>query len=251
MTNLVYINNGKPVTTSMIVAETFGKEHRRVMQDIRELECSHEFRLHHFVQSSYINGQNRQMPMALITFDGFMFLAMGYTGPVAAQLKEKYIAEFNRMRQQLEQPFQLPQTMPEALRMLAAEIEEKAKIEGEKKLLQERIEADRPKVIFAESMEISRDAITVADMARMLKQNGFDIGEVRFFKYLRENGYLIKTGSDWNMPTQRSMDLGLFEIKRGTRSGSDGTVKITRTPKVTGKGQQYFINHFKKRGEAV
>ena len=251
MTNLVYINNGKPITTSLIVAETFGKEHKRVMQDIRELECSEQFREHHFVPSSYTSSQNRGLPMYLITQDGFSFLVMGYTGKEAARFKEKYIAEFNRMRDQLEKPFQLPQTMPEALRMLAAEIEEKAKIQGENKLLQERIEADRPKVHFAESLEISKDAITVADMARMLKQNGIDIGEIRLYKYLRENGYLIKTGTDWNMPTQRSMDLGLFEIKRGTRNGSDGTIKITRTPKVTGKGQQYFINHFKKRSEAV
>lgn len=117
----------------------------------------------------------------------------------------------------------------------------------EKSALQAQIDNDRPKVLFAESLQVSQDSILVADLAKLLKQNGMDIGEVRLFKILREEGYLIKSGSEYNMPTQRSMELKIMEIKIGHRGSSDGTVKITRTPKITGKGQIYFINKFKKR----
>lgn len=110
--------------------------------------------------------------------------------------------------------------------------------------LQARIVADRPLVLYAESMQVSEDAILVRDLAKLLKQNGMDIGETRLFKQLREEGYLIKAGSDYNMPTQRSMELKIMEIKMGHRGSSDGTVKITRTPKITGKGQVYFINKY-------
>ncbi len=117
--------------------------------------------------------------------------------------------------------------------------------EARKKLEQKVIE-DRPKVFFAEALQISEDSILVADLAKLLKQKGFEVGEHRLFRMLREEGYLIKTGSEYNMPTQRSMEMGLFEVKVGHRGSSDGTIKITRTPKVTGKGQAYFINKFLK-----
>jgi Prophage antirepressor len=116
----------------------------------------------------------------------------------------------------------------------------------EKQRLQAKIEADKPKVLFAESLQVSDDTINVNDLAKLLKQNGIDIGEVRLFKWLRDNGYLIKSGSEYNMPTQKSMNLGLFEVKIGTRQSSDGTPRMTRTPKVTGKGQMYFINKFRQ-----
>jgi anti-repressor protein len=117
--------------------------------------------------------------------------------------------------------------------------------EARKKLEQKVIE-DRPKVFFAEALQISEDSILVADLAKLLRQKGFEVGEHRLFRMLREDGYLIKSGSEYNMPTQKSMELGLFEIKIGHRGSSDGTIKITRTPKVTGKGQAYFINKYLK-----
>lgn len=101
MRQLVYIEHNKTVTDSLTVSEVFGKEHRRVMQDIRELECSEDFRLHHFVQSTYLNGQDRPTPKYIITEQGFTLLAMGYTGKEAMRFKEQYIAEFERMREQL------------------------------------------------------------------------------------------------------------------------------------------------------
>ncbi len=111
--------------------------------------------------------------------------------------------------------------------------------------LNAKIEADKPKVLFADAVSSSDTTILVGEMAKILKQNGVDIGQKRFFEWLRQNGYLIKRkGSEWNMPTQRSMELGLFEIKESTHLDGNGCNITTKTPKITGKGQQYFISEF-------
>ncbi|ERK69062.1 phage antirepressor protein [Leptotrichia sp. oral taxon 215 str. W9775] len=120
------------------------------------------------------------------------------------------------------------------------------KEEQEKRMqLEKQIEDQAPAVAFANSLTVSDDCILVREMAKLLKQKGINTGEDRLFKYFRANGYLIsKKGSDWNLPTQKSMNLGLFVIKEGTRQSASEGVKITKTPKITGKGQQYFINKF-------
>lgn len=103
----------------------------------------------------------------------------------------------------------------------------------------------RPKALFADAVSVSDTPILVGELAKILKQNGVSIGQNRLFGWLRENGYLIsRKGTDFNMPTQRSMDLGLFKIKETTIQHADGHVTISKTPKVTGKGQQYFVNKF-------
>lgn len=103
----------------------------------------------------------------------------------------------------------------------------------------------RPKAIFADAVAASHTSILIGDLAKLISQNGVNIGQKRLFKWLRDNGYLIKReGSDRNMPTKRSMEMKLFEVKESTISNPDGSVRITRTPKVTGKGQQYFVNKF-------
>ena len=112
-----------------------------------------------------------------------------------------------------------------------------------------KIEEDKPKVIFAEAVETAKTSILVGELAKILKQNGVATGQKRFFEWLRSNGYLIKSGSDKNMPTQRSMELGLFEIKETAIAHSDGHTTVQKTPKVTGKGQQYFINKFLPKNE--
>lgn len=110
-----------------------------------------------------------------------------------------------------------------------------------------KIEADSGKVLFAECVESSRTSILVGELAKILKQNGIDIGQNRLFKWLRHNKYLIsRRGTDFNMPTQISMNMGLFEIKETSVTHSDGHTTISKTPKVTGKGQIYFINKFKE-----
>lgn len=121
---------------------------------------------------------------------------------------------------------------------------------NETKKLNAKIAADAPKVLFADSVSASEDGILIRDLAKLLRQNGINIGEKRLFVWLREHGYLIKTGSDRNMPTQYSMDLGLFRIVESTRTSPDHPPKIFRTPRVTGKGQQYFLDKF-LRGEAA
>ena len=110
-----------------------------------------------------------------------------------------------------------------------------------KKQLEAQIEADRPKVIFSDAVSASHTSILVGEFAKIMRQNGADMGQNRMFAWLRENGYLIsRKGSDRNMPTQKSMELGLFEIKETTINHSDGHITISKTPKITGKGQLYF-----------
>lgn len=113
------------------------------------------------------------------------------------------------------------------------------------KALEAKTEADRPKVLFADSVTASKSSILVGEMAKLLKQNGVHTGQNRLFETLREKGFLIKRqGSDYNMPTQKSMEMGLFEIKETVINHSDGHTSVNKTPKVTGKGQQYFVNMF-------
>lgn len=110
----------------------------------------------------------------------------------------------------------------------------------------------KPKALFADAVSASQTSILVGELAKLLKQNGIEIGANRLFVWLRENGYLIKRkGTDYNMPTQRSMELGLFEIKEHSHINSNGVNVTTKTPKVTGKGQQYFINKFLSKGDAA
>lgn len=112
------------------------------------------------------------------------------------------------------------------------------------------IEEQRPKAIFADAVSASHTTILVGDLAKLIKQNGIDIGQKRLFEWMRNNGYLIKRcGTDYNMPTQKAMELNLFEVKESTVNNPDGSVRINRTTKVTGKGQQYFINKFLKKSK--
>lgn len=111
----------------------------------------------------------------------------------------------------------------------------------------EEIERMRPKEIFADAVSTSHTSILIGDLAKLLKQNGIDTGQKRLFEWMREHGYLIKRkGADWNMPTQKSMEMELFEVKESTVNNPDGSVRINKTTKVTGKGQIYFINKFRR-----
>ncbi|HEL0572844.1 TPA: phage antirepressor [Streptococcus equi subsp. zooepidemicus] len=113
------------------------------------------------------------------------------------------------------------------------------------KRLETKIEKDKPKVLFADAVEASETSILIGDFAKILRQNGYNIGQNRLFAWLRENGFLIrKNGESYNMPTQRSMDMKLFEVKERTHQEPNGSIRISKTTKLTGKGQQYFINKF-------
>lgn len=125
---------------------------------------------------------------------------------------------------------------------------ENQRLKTENEHASRQIEAQKPKVLFANAVETSHTSILVGDLAKILKGNGVSIGANRLFQWLRDNGYLIRRkGTDWNMPTQRSMELGLFEVKETAITHSDGHVSVNRTPKITGKGQTYLVNRFLSR----
>lgn len=131
-----------------------------------------------------------------------------------------------------------PDLMIQAMEQLKAE-------RAKNQQLSEKVRQDAPKVLFADSVAASHTSILVFDLAKLLRQNGVNIGGNRLFDWMRQNGYLVKRrGADWNMPTQRSMEMGLFEVKETSVTHSDGHVTVTKTPKVTGKGQVYFVNKF-------
>ena len=135
--------------------------------------------------------------------------------------------------------------MAKALLVANNKIAERDKIIEQK---QARIEQMKPKEIFADAVATSHTSILVGDLAKRICQNGYQIGQKRLFAWLRDKGYLIKSGSSYNMPTQRYIEQGLFEIKESNLVNPDGSVRITRTPKVTGKGQVYFVNKFLSKG---
>lgn len=121
-----------------------------------------------------------------------------------------------------------------------------------KKQLEAQIEADKPKVIFADAVSASKSSILIGELAKLLKQNGIDIGQNKLFQWLRLNGYLInRKGESWNQPTQRSMELGLFQLKKTNINHPDGHTTVNTTTKVTGKGQQYFVNKFLNQEKLV
>lgn len=147
----------------------------------------------------------------------------------------------------LEKAWNTPeQVMARALKIADRQIDE---LKHNNMLLERKIEADKPKTIFADAVSTSRTSILVGDLSKLICQNGVQIGQKRLFEWLRQNNFLIKSGSSRNMPTQKSIDLGLFEIKESTVQNPDGSVRITKTPKVTGKGQIYFVNKFLKSSE--
>lgn len=130
-----------------------------------------------------------------------------------------------------------PDTMIRVLQALKDEREQR-------KALEAKAVVDAPKVLFAEAVETSQDSCLVGQLAKILCQNGYNTGSKRLFATLRDEGYLCKHGENWNMPTQRSIEAGLFEVKESVVQNPDGSVRVTRTPKVTGKGQIYFVNKF-------
>ncbi len=134
---------------------------------------------------------------------------------------------------------QIPQTYAEALRLAATQAEE---LEQQKRLLEEQA----PKALFADAVAASHHSCLVGEMAKILRQNGVEMGQQRFFKWLRQSGYLCTSGERYNQPTQRSMEQGLMELKKTSITKPDGTILVTTTPKITGKGQVHFVNLFVK-----
>ena len=229
--------NGEPVASSREVAKRFGKEHKHVLAAIRQILVAENSATKFFHETAF-EYRGQRFPEYLMNRDGFSLLAMGFTGKAALGWKLKYIQAFNEMEKQLAQRPQLSRAELMAQALIAAHDELEHK--------DAQIAELTPKGIFADAVSASKKSILVGELAKLLCQNGVQIGQNRLFSWMREHGYLIRDPkrSDYNMPTQRAVEMCLFEIKETTVVHSDGHTSINKTPKVTGKGQIYFVNQF-------
>ena len=181
-----------------------------------------------------------------LTEDGLYEVLMQSRKPIAKQFKKgiKYILKQIRTKggyisaNQSETPEEI---MAKALRIANETLERR---EERIKSLHDKIESDAPRVLFSRAVETSKRSCLVSELAKILKQNGVEIGQNRLFEWLRSNGYLCQKGAQRNQPTQKSMEMGLFEIKQTTITKPDGSTLVSTTTKVTGKGQIYFVNKF-------
>lgn len=234
------MQSGEPVASSRQIADNFEKRHDHVMRDIDAMKKDVPNFGEMFFETTAPDSYGREQRAYLMNRDGFTLLAMGFTGKAALEWKLKYIAVFNEMEKKLADQPQLTRSQLLATALIAAheELEEKDK----------QIAELTPKGVFADAVSASSQSILVGEIAKLLSQNGIQMGQNRLFSWLRENGYLIKDRkrTDYNMPTQKSMELRLFEIKETSIAHSDGHTSINKTPKVTGIGQVYFVNLFLK-----
>ena len=223
----------KQTMSSLEIAELTGKQHAHVMRDIRSL-LEQGVAESNFGLGSYTdaNGQNR--PCYNLTKKGCLILASGYD----VKLRERIIDRWEELEiMNKNGMFQIPQSFSEALQLAA---DQARKIEEQKK----QIEEDAPRVLFSKAVETAKRSCLIAELAKILQQNGISIGQNRLFKWLRKHGYLCSKGQYYNQPTQKSVEMGLFEIKQTTINRPDGTVMVSTTTKCTGKGQIYFVNKF-------
>ena len=237
-------NRGTPVTDSVKVARVFEKQHKNVMKSIRNILGSAQNLANQkwFAETTYTDAQGKRQPMFLMNRDGFSLLTMSLTGEKAMAFKVAFIEQFNRMEQAIKELAPatpaIPQTFAQALRLAAEQAET---IEAQQK----QLEAQAPKVAFATAIINSPTSCGIDELAKLLKQNGVDMGEIRLFQWLRDNDYLCSVGTARNQPTQKALDMGLFELKPQTWTNpkTDEVMTTTRTM-VTGKGKEYFINKF-------
>lgn len=245
--------DGEPWFVANDVCDVFGESNRnRAMQALEEDEKG-------YTQIETPGGLQRA---AIVNEAGLYSMLFAMQPTKARGVSEEYIEERETKLKNFKRwvthdvlpsirkhgAYMTPETIeavlmnPDTIIRLATEL----KAEREKvQKLEVQAEEDRPKVLFAQAVESSDNSILVGDLAKILRGNGVQIGQNRLFQQLREQGYLIKrSGSDWNMPTQRSMELGILEITERAIANPDGSVRLTRTPKVTGKGQTYFVNLF-------
>lgn len=233
------INITTQTMSSREIAELTGKNHQHVLRDIDKLNESYSsMGLSKVGQSSYTNEQGREFRQYQLTRIQTFDLMTGYN----LELRIKV----NRRWEELEnaQKLQLPQTYADALRQLAEQVEESEK---QKQLIAEQA----PKALFADAVATSTQSCLIGELAKILRQNGVEIGQNRLFVWLRENGFLCQSGERYNQPTQRAMEMSLFEVKKTTINKPDGSILVSTTTKVTGKGQVYFVNKFLKDREVA
>lgn len=224
---------GKDVAQALGYSDTFGALKKHVDEEDK-LNCQ--------IVST---GQKREM--TCINESGLYSLILGSKLPSAREFKRWVTSDvIPSIREHgaymTDDTIEKALTEPDFLIRLANKLKEEKELRIK---AEAQIEANKPKVLFADAVSVSKTSILIGELAKILKQNGVDTGEKRLFTYLRDNGYLIKRkGTDYNSPTQKAMELSLFEVKETTVTHSDGHVTINKTTKVTGKGQQYFINKF-------
>ena len=239
--NLEVLTGHKETMTSLEIAEVIGKEHKNVMRDIRNILEQGVNQLN-FELVEYPDKKGELRPCYNITKKGCLILASGYD----ALLREKIINRWEELEiKERTGGFAVPQTFSQAL-MLAAKQQEQ--IERQQKAIEakdKKIAEDAPKVVFSDAVVGSKSSCLIGELAKILTQNGYKIGQNRLFDKLREEGYLGRSGEYYNIPNQKYVEQGLFELKKTTHS-ENGVMKSSVTPKVTGKGQQYFINKYLK-----
>ena len=219
--------NNRLVVSSRKVAEVFEKLHKHVMESIRELDCEEEFNESNFRPVEYRDAKGEMRPEYLITRDGFTLLAMGFTGAKAMQWKIKYIEAFNKMEAELRNPFSIPKTLPEALR-LAASLEEKRLV------LEAKIEHDAHYTALGKTITASHDCITVAEFVPIMKQAGIKFGyddkrlwQNNLYDMLRKDGFLLTRPK--NMPSADARDEKIFFVEEKTNYDKYGNPHINPT----------------------
>lgn len=245
--NEIHVQQNKDlglVVSSRVVANELEREHKNVKRDLEQILIGSDLSAL-IIPSEYKDSRGRTQKEYLLTKDGFtlyMFNIQGHN-----DFKMAYINKFNEMEQQLSQPvasYMIDDPIKRAEKWIE-EYREKEQLIEENRSHLRLIESQKPKVLFAETLAGSEKSILISELAKLISQNGYKIGPNKLFEWLRKNGYLTKRkGESWNLPTQKGMNLGVFEIKKGVRQHADGSPQVTRTTKVTPKGQEYFINKF-------
>lgn len=243
MNNLVIMKNKQAVTSSLQVAETFGKQHKHVLESIKNLVAENSAAKSMFAEGSYEN-RGKEYRMSYMNRDGFTLLAMGFNGKTALNFKLQYIQAFNKMEQQIinqaKDSYMIDDPIERADRWKTEYLERKHLAEENKQL---RIPA-----LLGNAVSASDDSVTVGTFAKILRQKGIPMGQNRLFEWLRGHGFLIRGGRRHNAPTQRAMELKVMEVRETVVNTNHGAVNKF-TPLITGKGQQYFASKFLKQKE--
>ena len=233
----IYGDFENPLFLAKDVAEWIEYDKEKIGQMLNTVDNDEKI-----ISPIHYSGQVRNM--WFVTEEGLYEVLMQSRKPIAKKFKKKVKEILKDVRKYGMYATDELLDNPDLIIKMATKLkEEKAK----NKELEDKMKENKPKIIFADSVETSKNTILIGELAKIIKQNGVDIGQKRLFTWLRDNGFLIKReGTDYNMPTQKSMELELFEIKETAVTHSDGHISINKTPKVTGKGQVYFVNKFLK-----
>lgn len=224
--------------TSLQIAEVTGKPHNDVLKAIRAMEPAWvKVNEGNFSLVKYKDAKGEMRPCYQLNKTECLYIATKFNDEARAKL----VIRWEELERQNAQP-SIPQNFAEALRLAATQQEQ---LEAQRA----ELEAAAPKVAFANAMLASKNSCLVGELAKIISQNGYTIGQNRLFQWLRENGYLGRVGEYYNVPNQRYVEQGLFEVKRSTRSGSSGELYNITTTKVTPKGQEYFIRKFTQDGD--